>query len=117
MAKLPVGDQYADQQFLAGFIALRFLQAIPSAALADFQRLDAAVSRPISKSRGNIGKAAPMRRWANRPALTIHYRLAAACPETFYGQLALARTESLAPAASERHAVVPVAAATSRTIP
>ena len=44
------GDQYADQQFLAGFIALRFLKE-PAAALADFQKLDAAVSRPISKSR------------------------------------------------------------------
>ncbi len=44
------GDQYADQQFLTGFIALRFVKD-PTTALASFQRLDAGVSRPISKSR------------------------------------------------------------------
>ena len=49
-AGFTAGDQYADQQFLAGFIALRFLKD-PAGALAAFQKLEAAVSRPISKSR------------------------------------------------------------------
>ena len=49
-AALPVGDEYAEQQFLGGFIALRFLKD-PAAALPYFQRLDANVTRPISKSR------------------------------------------------------------------
>ena len=50
MPCLPVGDEYVEQQFLGGFIALRLLKD-PAAALPWFQRLDANVSRPISKSR------------------------------------------------------------------
>ena len=49
-ARLPKGDQYAEQQFLGGFIALRMLKD-PARALSYFQRLDGDVTRPISKSR------------------------------------------------------------------
>ena len=44
-AMLPVGDAYAEQQFLSGFIALRPLKQ-PSRALVYFQRLGANVARP-----------------------------------------------------------------------
>ena len=92
-AGLPVGDQYAEQQFLAGFIALRFLKD-PAAALTDFQRLDAGVSRPISKSRAEYWQGRAYEALGDTASAYAHYRLAAAYPETFYGQLALARTEA-----------------------
>ena len=50
-AQIPPGEQYVEQQFLAGFISLRVLKD-PDRALLFFQRLTANVSRPISKSRG-----------------------------------------------------------------
>jgi soluble lytic murein transglycosylase len=86
------GDLYADQQFLAGFIALRFLKE-PATALADFQKLDAAVSRPISKSRAQYWEGRSLEAQGNVPEAISHYRQAATWPETFYGQVALAHIE------------------------
>jgi soluble lytic murein transglycosylase len=86
------GDQYADQQFLAGFIALRFLKDA-NTALTSFQKLDAAVSRPISKSRAQYWQGRTYEALGDTAQAKNHYRLAAAYPETFYGQLALARID------------------------
>ena len=86
------GDQYADQQFLAGFIALRFLKD-PGTALAAFQKLDAAVSRPISKSRAQYWQGRAYEASGDTTNARARYRSAAAYPETFYGQLALARID------------------------
>ena len=91
-ADLPVGDEYAEQQFLGGFIALR-VQKDPAASLAWFQRLDANVSRPISKSRAEYWLGRAYEAMNDDASAWQHYRLAAAYPETFYGQLAMARTE------------------------
>ena len=91
--EVPVGDQYVDQQFLSGFISLRYLRD-PERALIYFQRLSKNVTRPISKSRGEYWEGRAYEAQGN-PALAYdHYRLAAAYPETFYGQLAIARTET-----------------------
>ncbi|HVW72757.1 MAG TPA: transglycosylase SLT domain-containing protein [Rhizomicrobium sp.] len=88
------GDQqYADQQFLAGFITLRFLKT-PSVALADFQKLDAAVSRPISKSRAQYWEGRAYEALGDNASALAHYRQAASWPETFYGQIALAHIEA-----------------------
>jgi soluble lytic murein transglycosylase len=86
-------DEYKESQFLAGWIALRFL-AEPQSALAHFQRLDAASSRPISKARAAY--------WQGRAYEALHqpaeawraYVLASKSPETFYGQIALSRLEA-----------------------
>ena len=86
------GDQYAEQQFLAGFIALRFLKE-PSTALAHFQRLDAAVARPISKSRAQYWQGRAYEALNDTASALSHYKQAAAYPETFYGQIALAHTD------------------------
>jgi soluble lytic murein transglycosylase len=86
------GDQYADQQFLAGFIALRFLKD-PNTALAAFQKLDAGVSRPISKSRAQYWQGRSYEALNDTTNAKAHYQQAAAYPETFYGQLALARID------------------------
>jgi len=91
-AMLPSGDDYVDQQFLGGFIALRFLKD-PAAALPYFQHLTASVSRPISKSRGDYWQGRAYEAMGENASAVSHYRLAAAYPETFYGQLALARVE------------------------
>jgi soluble lytic murein transglycosylase len=92
-AGLPPGDQYAEQQFLAGFVALRFLKE-PNSALAAFQNLDAAVSRPISKSRAKYWQGRTYEALGEMANARAQYRLAAGYPETFYGQVALARLDA-----------------------
>jgi soluble lytic murein transglycosylase len=87
------GDQYAEQQFLAGFIALRFLKE-PSTALTAFQKLEAGVSRPISKSRAQYWQGRSYEALDDKASALTHYRLAAAYPETFYGQIALAHIDA-----------------------
>ncbi len=92
-AQLPVGDRYIEQQFLAGFISLRFLKE-PAKALAYFQRLGANVTRPISKSRAEYWQGRAHEALGDMASAYSHYRLAAAYSDTFYGQLAIARTEA-----------------------
>ena len=88
----PGGAEYPDQQFLAGFITLRFLKQ-PAASLPWFTRLTGAVTRPISKSRGEYWQARALEAMDDKAQAYRHYRLAAAWPESFYGQLAIAHTE------------------------
>ena len=92
-ARIPVGDQYVEQQFLGGFIALRFLKD-PSRALTYFQAWAANVSRPISKSRAEYWQGRTYEALGDLANAYVHYRLAAAYSDTFYGQLAIARTEA-----------------------
>jgi soluble lytic murein transglycosylase len=91
-AALSSGEEYVDQQFLAGFIALRFLKQ-PADALSYFQRLTNAVGRPISKSRGEYWQGRAYEAMGDNASAISHYRLAAGYSETFYGQLAQARIE------------------------
>jgi soluble lytic murein transglycosylase len=86
------GEQYMEQQFLAGFLALRFLKE-PETAMKAFQRLDAMVSRPISKSRAQYWLGRSLEAQGDTTAALAHYRLAAAYPETFYGQIALSHIQ------------------------
>jgi soluble lytic murein transglycosylase len=92
-AGFTAGDQYAEQQFLAGFIALRFLKD-PATALSAFQKLDAGVSRPISKSRAQYWQGRAYEAQGDTAAALTHYRQAATYPETFYGQIALAHIDA-----------------------
>jgi soluble lytic murein transglycosylase len=91
-AGFTTGDPYAEQQFLAGFIALRFLKD-PNTALTAFQKLDAGVSRPISKSRAQYWQGRAYEALGDNASALAHYRKAAAFPETFYGQIALAHID------------------------
>jgi soluble lytic murein transglycosylase len=91
-AGFTAGTQFAEQQFLAGFIALRFVKD-PRAALGYFQRLDAGVSRPISKSRAQYWEGRAHEALGDTAAALASYRQAAAWPDTFYGQIALAHTD------------------------
>jgi soluble lytic murein transglycosylase len=83
------GESFADAEFLAGFIALRFMKD-PKAALEHFTRLYGKVNFPVSKSRGaywagraakELNKEADATRWFTEAARHV---------TTFYGQLAVA---------------------------
>lgn len=91
---LSSGYDFAEAEFLSGWIALRFLHDA-KAALPHFERLTQGVSRPISLARGKY--------WLGRtyealgdPADAYKAYAAAAdkAPETFYGQLALTRIDA-----------------------
>ncbi len=82
------GADYADLEFLSGFIALRRLND-PQTALGHFERLLAGVSTPISLARGHywIGRA---REAAGQDAAPS-YQAAAKHQTAFYGLLAAER--------------------------
>lgn len=80
----------AEAEFHAGWLALEFLDE-PATATRHFTVIKTITSRPLSQSRADywLGRAASN---ANNTAeATSRYRLAAAYPTTFYGQLALAK--------------------------
>ncbi len=86
----PGGADYAEAEWLAGWIALRFLDQ-PSLALDHFARLHDAVLFPVSVSRAAY--------WAGRAADALEdpdlaakwYADAALFPLTYHGQLAIER--------------------------
>ena len=83
---------HAEAEWLAGWIALRYLSRLAEAG-EHFHRLYDAVSYPISRARGAYwrGRVSAAQGQANHA--TRWFRLAALHPTTFYGQLA---TEALA---------------------
>ncbi len=81
---LPV-EQALDAEFLAGFIALRRLHD-PAAAIPHFQALAKASKAALTQSRSHYWLARAEAEAGGNPE--AEYRLAAAWPTTFYGQLA-----------------------------
>jgi soluble lytic murein transglycosylase len=81
------GDAFAEAEWLAGWLALRFLNQ-PNAALRHFNLLYAAVRAPVDRASAAY--------WAGRSAAALGnptlaaqwYRVAAAVPIAYYGQLA-----------------------------
>jgi soluble lytic murein transglycosylase len=81
------GATFADAEWTAGWIALRFRND-PAAGIRHFQKFEAAVSTPISRARAGY--------WAGRAAAATGdagqaqrwYLSAARFPTTYYGQLA-----------------------------
>ncbi|MBS0472555.1 MAG: lytic transglycosylase domain-containing protein [Proteobacteria bacterium] len=90
---LSSGIEFSDSEFMAGWIALRFLKK-PSVALAHFKKLEAGVSRPISLARARYWKGRSYEAMHDPKAAYGEYRLASTASETFYGQLALARIDA-----------------------
>jgi soluble lytic murein transglycosylase len=84
--------EYAEAQFLAGWISLRFLQD-PKTALGHFRKFSTDVSRPISAARGDYWQGRALEALGDIPAAWGAYGRAARHSETFYGQLALARID------------------------
>jgi len=83
---LKSGGDFADAEFLSGWIALQYLNK-PNDALVHFLKLKNAVSTPISTARADYwaGRAASAN--GDKPTAERFYRLASGYPTTFYGQL------------------------------
>ena len=81
------GSDFAKAEWLAGWIALRFLND-PRLAQRHFETMYGAVSYPISLARGAYWTARAAEAAGQRDSATQWYRAAAAHPTTFYGQLA-----------------------------
>jgi soluble lytic murein transglycosylase len=89
---LTSGSDFADAQFMSGWLLLRFLNK-PEESRKHFKALVENVSRPISLSRGYYWLGRADEAVNDKDAATTHYRQAAQYPETYYGQLALSRLE------------------------
>ncbi|WP_165769406.1 lytic transglycosylase domain-containing protein [Arboricoccus pini] len=81
------GVAFAEGEWLAGWIALRFLND-PGTALGHFQRLSAAVTAPISVARGAYWSGRAASALGRGADARVFYARAAANPTTFYGQMA-----------------------------
>jgi len=90
-ASPPDSDNYrSEQQFMAGWIALRYLQD-PAAAHAHFIKIAEGNDNPIARARGAY--------WTGRAAEALHkpreaqqhYQEAARYPTAYYGQIARAK--------------------------
>ena len=84
------GNQYSEAEFMAGWLALRFLKQ-PQTALEHFKNLSAAVARPISRARAHYWEARAYEDLGDLASAWRQYKVASQTPETYYGQLALAR--------------------------
>ncbi|MBU6297495.1 MAG: lytic transglycosylase domain-containing protein [Alphaproteobacteria bacterium] len=84
---------FAESQFMSGWIALRFLKE-PHTALIHFKKLEDGVSRPISLARAHYWQGRAYEQLGDDADAWQQYRAAATDPETFYGQIALARIEA-----------------------
>jgi soluble lytic murein transglycosylase len=90
---LSSGEEFAEAEFMAGWIALRFLNQ-PRMALTHFEKLEAGVSRPISKARAHYWQGRAYEAMGETAEAYRQYQRAAQTPETFYGQISLARIEA-----------------------
>jgi soluble lytic murein transglycosylase len=84
------GSTFADGEWLAGWIALRFL-GNAKLGYEHFTELYAGVSTPISKARGAYWAARAAERMGDAKTAENWYRAAASNMTTYYGQLAAAR--------------------------
>ncbi|MEM9809690.1 MAG: lytic transglycosylase domain-containing protein [Pseudomonadota bacterium] len=90
---LTEGADFAEAEFMAGWVALRFLND-PTRARAHFSFLTEGVSSPISLARGNYWLARAYKGMGQDDLARAHFLVAADYPYTFYGQMAV---ETLGP--------------------
>lgn len=81
------GSDYADLEFLSGWIALRFL-GDPATALTHFKHLEAAVSTPISTARAHYWQGRALQAAGDTAGATAAYQIAARHQTAYYGLLA-----------------------------
>jgi len=86
--RAPPGAPHARAEWLAGWIALRFLDR-PGEAYQRFRALYEKVDSPVSRARAAYWAGRAAERLGNPPMARHWYERAAAHPTTFYGQLAL----------------------------
>jgi soluble lytic murein transglycosylase len=87
----PIKENYrADQQFTAGWIALRFLHD-PATALGHFARIAQGVANPITLARAGYWQGRALEALGRRDEARTHYEAAARFTTAYYGQIARAR--------------------------
>ncbi len=90
-AVAPTNENYrAEQQFTAGWIALRFLRE-PATALSHFARIAEGVTNPITLARAAYWQGRAADALGHGPDARAYYQAAARYPTAYYGQLARAR--------------------------
>lgn len=89
---LSEGADYAEAEWLAGWVALRFLSE-PNVALQHFQRMHARVNYPISLSRGAYWIARSYEDMKQPKRAVEWFARSARHTTTYYGQLSLARVD------------------------
>jgi soluble lytic murein transglycosylase len=90
-AAVPASENYrAEQQFTAGWIALRFLRQ-PAIALAHFARVADGITNPIALSRSYYWQARALEALGHGTDARAYFEAAARYPTAYYGQLARAR--------------------------
>ena len=89
---LTSGEEYAEAEFLAGWIALRRLSE-PAVASSHFERVNSASGRPISRARAHYWLARALEAEGNSAGAAREYSAAAQFPQTFYGQLSQSRID------------------------
>ncbi|GHA59643.1 lytic transglycosylase [Amylibacter ulvae] len=81
------GDDYADLEWLSGYLALRYLNS-PQKALQHFNNFQTAVASPISLGRAGYWKGRAFEAMGNYDAAMVAYELGAQHQTSYYGQLA-----------------------------
>ncbi len=94
----PGGLQYADAEWLSGWLALRKLDD-PTQARRHFDALAAHVSTPISRARALYWQGRTAETRQDVESARAYYAQAAALVMTYYGQLARERFDAMAPGA------------------
>ncbi len=84
------GQEFSDAEFMAGWIALRFLNN-PTTALAHFQRLNSNATAPITFARAAYWMGRATQALGQADAAQSWFARAATFGTTYYGQLAAAR--------------------------
>ncbi|HXG77869.1 MAG TPA: hypothetical protein VNJ31_00835, partial [Methyloceanibacter sp.] len=84
---LASGDSFIEAEFLAGWIALRFLDD-PQRALRHFLALRAAATSSKSIALGEYWLGRTALALGDKPSAMVHFHRAAKYPQHFYGQLA-----------------------------
>lgn len=91
------GVAFADAEWLAGWIALRFVDR-PRDAVTAFENLHSGVGTPISLARAAYWAGRAHSRLGDATRAEQWYRRAAEFPTTFYGQLGAAQLPGAGPA-------------------
>jgi soluble lytic murein transglycosylase len=87
----PASENYrAEQQFTAGWIALRFLHE-PAIALGHFARIAEGIANPIALARSYYWQGRAAEALGRGQEARAHYEVAARYSTAYYGQLARAR--------------------------
>jgi soluble lytic murein transglycosylase len=87
---LTEGAQYADLEWLSGYISLTYLNA-PQQAQQHFKNFDAAVSSPISRGRAGYWLGQVHEKLGDLDQAAKDYAMAAEFQTSFYGQLSAER--------------------------